>query len=91
MARFQQMDTYLNVLVYSDTDGNVILPNPLRGGGPLAIGASFTVIDNLGTAATSHITPVGPVGGGGTSGTAISANYGRATMIWNGSYYTQGP
>jgi len=90
MSRYQpSTDRYLMALIFADADQRVPLPDPLHGGGPLAIGVTYRLIDNLGTAATSNITPVGPIDNS-TTGTAISTAFGTATFTWDGSTYIQG-
>lgn len=89
MARMYFTDRYLDAIIDADHDTTIALPNPtLSGGGPLAIGATFTVADNLGVAGSHNIAITGPVAGG-ASGTSISTNYGSAAFRWVGNTFVQ--
>jgi hypothetical protein len=89
MARYQTKDSYNDVMILADTDTAIPLPNPLAGGGPLALGTEFDVVDNLLTAAAHNIVVSGPIAG--ASGTAtINANGGSLSFIWMGNAYCLG-
>lgn len=81
--------TPLQTLVLADTDTTIVIPNgPGSGGEPHAYGFMFIVVDNMGTATAHNIALSGPIAGG-TSGTAISTNYGSAILIWTGATFNQ--
>lgn len=91
MARYIANPTYLDVNILCDTDTAIPLPNPNTGGGPLAIGAEFQVVDNNLSATANHITITGPIGSTSPTVTStISTNGGSQTFIWMGNAYTLG-
>jgi hypothetical protein len=84
----QYATSYLNQLIFADRDTSIQLPDPTKTGGPLAIGAKFTVEDNLGRAGAANIAIVGPINGG-TTGVSITTAYSSIEFTWVGSTYTQ--
>jgi hypothetical protein len=87
--RIQPKDSYLDNIILCDTDIAIPLPNPLAGGGPLAVGAEFQVVDNMLTAAAHNITITGPIGSISPTATAtITTNGGSQTFVWTGGSYT---
>ena len=88
MAILQRGLSYLDVVILADHSTLVTLPNPLADGGPLAVGARFSVEDNLGLAGGANIAITGPIAGGAT-GTSITTSYGSAVFTWAGNTFTQ--
>jgi hypothetical protein len=88
MAHMQPTDRYQEQIIFADADTTVKIQDPTSGGGPLAIGFVFKVVDNNGKAGTTNIALSGPINGG-TTGTSITTNYGAATLTWIGNTFSQ--
>lgn len=88
MSRVQPLSPTAT-LIFADADTTITVPNgPNAGGQPIALGYEYVIADNNGTAGAHNIAINGPINGG-TSGTAISTNYGNAILRWLGSTFTQ--